>query len=125
MALNIRLEASDKPATIHLALDGQLDAVGAPELEKRVNSTLDLDIKTLILDLTDLSFISSAGLRVFAKTQKSMNQRDGRVLFVNLQPQVRKVFNIVKAVRLSDIFVSYAELDEYLEAMQREGGPER
>ena len=38
---------------------------------------------------------------------------------MNLQPQIRKVFDIVKAVPVSDVFASVAELDAYLDTMQR------
>ena len=53
------------------------------------------------------------------KARKVLAARAGKVLVVNLQPQIRKVFDIVKAVPVSDVFASVAELDAYLDAMQR------
>ena len=53
------------------------------------------------------------------KARKALAARAGKVLVVNLQPQIRKVFDIVKAVPVSDVFASVAELDAYLDAMQR------
>lgn len=41
------------------------------------------------------------------------------MLVSNPQPQIRKVFDMVKAVPLSDVFASTEELDAYLAAMQR------
>ena len=41
------------------------------------------------------------------------------VLVVNLQPQIRKVFDIVKAVPVADVFASQRELDDYLDTMQK------
>ncbi|KOR29963.1 hypothetical protein TI04_07335 [Achromatium sp. WMS2] len=120
MAIDIRLANNSSTKTATLILDGQLDAVGSPILERSVNKIMTPEIETVILDLTDLSFISSAGLRMFAKMKKLMKNRGGRFLFVNAQPQVRKVFDIVKAVKVSEIFASYAELDEYLEKIQNE-----
>ena len=38
---------------------------------------------------------------------------------VNPQPQIQKVFDVVKAVPLNEIFTSFAEADAYLDAMQR------
>jgi hypothetical protein len=49
-----------------------------------------------------------------------MAKRAGRTVLVNAQPQVQKVFDIVKAVDLGAVFVSIEELDEYLDAMQRQ-----
>jgi anti-sigma B factor antagonist len=65
-----------------------------------------------------LVFISSAGLRVFAKARKTMTSRKGKVYFTHLTPQVKKVFDIVKAVLLAEVFANIQELDAYLEAMQ-------
>jgi anti-anti-sigma factor len=105
-------------STLRLALDGQLDALTATDLDKSIQITLTPDIETIILDLQNLSFISSAGLRIFAKIRKIIKSRDGRVLFINPTPQVKKVFDIVKVVPLSEVFVNTTELDEYLARIQ-------
>ena len=117
MALEISSTASD-PQTLHLALTGQLDAVTAPSFEAYVEANVAPEVSTLVLNLRGLSFVSSAGLRVLAKTRKLIRTRNGRLCYVNLSPQVRKVFDIVKATPLSEIFASEEELDGYLKAMQ-------
>jgi len=117
MTLNVQFQPSNKLEKAYLILDGELDAVGAPVLEQWLNKS-NVNIKTLVLNMQNLSFVSSAGLRVFAKGQKLMKQRNGQLLFVNVQPQVKKVFDIVKAVNVSEIFTSYDELDAYLVSMQ-------
>lgn len=80
---------------------------------------LDTRITTLVLDLSALEYISSAGIRCIFKARKALATRHGKVLVSNPQPQIRKVFDMVKAVPLSDVFASTEELDAYLEAMQR------
>ncbi len=120
MALDINtVISSETPGAIKLELMGQLDSAGAEDLERAVNQVLEETVEAIIFDLKDMTFLASAGLRIFAKTQRAMTQKGARTLFVNAQPQVRKVFDIVKAVKLSDIFQSYEELDAYLEAMQK------
>jgi anti-sigma B factor antagonist len=118
MALEI-LTKSTEPTTMTLTLDGRLDAVTAPELEQFVTAQVGADVKTIVLDLGELSFISSAGLRTFAKMRKTLASREGRLCFVNLSPQVQKVFEIVKAVPHTEIFRNLEELDAYLTLMQR------
>ena len=76
-------------------------------------------VTTLVFDFARLDYISSAGIRSVFKARKALAARAGKVLVVNLQPQIRKVFDIVKAVPVSDVFASVAELDAYLDAMQR------
>ena len=117
MALQVLVENTNSN-TLSLALDGQLDSLTAPDLDKSVQTSLTDNIKTLIFDLQNLSFISSAGLRVFAKTRKILKSKEGDVLFVNITPQVKKVFDIVKAVPLSEVFANVEELDKYLAVMQ-------
>lgn len=118
MTLQIQIEPS-KPDTLHLMLNGELDSTTASELEKSINDSINNDIKTIILDLQNLSFVSSAGLRIFAKARKMMKSRAGVVYFTNLSPQVKKVFDIVKAVPLSEVFQNVAEIDAYLKKMQQ------
>ena len=62
--------------------------------------------------------ISSAGILSIMKAQKAMNGRGGKTLFGYLQPGVKKVFDIVKAVDLNSVFASVEELDEYLDTIQ-------
>jgi anti-anti-sigma factor len=102
-----------------LSLEGELDAVTAPELEQFIATNLQETVTTLVLDLSKLSFISSAGLRIFAKTRKAVQARGGTVCFVNLSPQVEKVFEIVKAAPPSQVFRNHEELDIYLARMQQ------
>lgn len=117
MALQILFE-NPNPSTLRLALDGQLDTLTATDLDKSIKNSLTDEIKTIILDLQNLSFISSAGLRIFAKARKILKSRNGELLFINLTPQVKKVFDIVKVVPLSEVFLNTTELDEYLARMQ-------
>jgi anti-anti-sigma factor len=121
MTLQISSEFLDRN-TMHLVLDGKLDTITAPELEEFINQSLDRAIATLIFDLEQLSFVSSAGLRIFAKTRKLMKSREGKIYFVNLSPQVKKVFDIVKAVPLSEVFQNPKELDAYLASIQDKAG---
>ncbi|BAQ60938.1 anti-sigma F factor antagonist (spoIIAA-2) [Geminocystis sp. NIES-3708] len=104
---------------MHLILNGQLDAITAPDLDQFIIK-LDHNIKNLVLDFESLNFVSSAGLRILAKARKTMKSRQGQVCFVNLSPQVKKVFNIVKAVPISDVFQNIEELDAYLMKMQNQ-----
>jgi anti-anti-sigma factor len=60
-----------------LALDGQLDSLTADVLDKSIQTNLAQDTKTLIFDLQKLTFVSSAGLRVFAKARKTLKARGG------------------------------------------------
>ncbi|MCI2261469.1 STAS domain-containing protein [Xanthomonas indica] len=102
-----------------LTLSGRLDTHTYQALDEALAPLLATPITTLVLDLSHLDYISSAGIRSIFKARKVLAARDGRVLVVNPQPQIRKVFDVVKAVPLNEIFTSVKELDEYLDEMQR------
>ncbi|WP_017166522.1 STAS domain-containing protein, partial [Xanthomonas phaseoli] len=100
-------------------LTGRLDTHTYQDLDVALSPLLGTRITTLVLDLSALEYISSAGIRCIFKARKALAQRQGKVLVSNPQPQIRKVFDMVKAVPLSDVFASTEELDAYLAAMQR------
>ncbi len=100
-------------------LSGRLDTHTYTELDAALSPLLATPIVTLVLDLTGLEYISSAGIRSILKARKLLAPRQGRVLVTHPQPQIRKVFDMVKAVPLGEIFTSTQELDDYLETMQR------
>ncbi|MDQ1090797.1 MULTISPECIES: STAS domain-containing protein [Xanthomonas] len=102
-----------------LTLSGRLDTHTYQALDEALAPLLATPITTLVLDLSHLDYISSAGIRSIFKARKVLAAREGRVLVVNPQPQIRKVFDVVKAVPLNEIFTSVQELDDYLDEMQR------
>ncbi len=119
--MSLRIARSlKKPGVVVLTLAGSLDAKTATDLEDEVGKLLqDSDIIGLVLDLELLEFISSAGLRVVVMAQKGMKAAGGTLMMINLQPQIRKVFDIVKALPSMEVFSSVTELDNYLAQMQR------
>ena len=76
-----------------LALEGRLDTNTAPELDKEISADLTADVQTLILDLKDLEYISSAGLRVLLAAQKKMNKQ-GNMVVKNPNDMIMDVFQV-------------------------------
>jgi len=123
MALSIQLEES-RSFTKTLRLTGRLDNETAADLDRELDAVLSSALKVLVFDLGGLEYTTSAGLRSFMRSQKAMRAREGKVLFVNLQPPVQKVFDIAKAADLATVFRSVKELDDYLDAMQKKAREE-
>lgn len=76
-----------------LALEGRLDTNTAPDLEREISVDLTVDVQTLILDLKELEYISSAGLRVLLATQKKMNKQ-GNMVVKNANDMIMDVFQV-------------------------------
>ncbi len=118
MSLDVSIR-EENSFTTTVALTGKLDAATAGELDLKLRAVLESPVKVLVMKLGGLDYISSAGLRCLFVAQRAMSSRDGKVLFVDVQPPVQKVFDIVKAVDVSTIFRSVQELDDYLDTMQK------
>jgi len=107
-------------------LTGSLDSDTSGEFDRRmIEVWADPKARTIRLDLSDLTFISSLGLGSLAKVKKGIQDRGGAMVTVGAQPQIAKVFSVVKMLPKETIFVSHKEADEYLAAIQKnvlEGG---
>jgi anti-sigma B factor antagonist len=75
-----------------LTLAGRLDTVTAPELEQVIQEMLP-GLTELTLDLTELEYISSAGLRVLLSAQKAMN-RQGRMTVTHVNETIMEIFDV-------------------------------
>lgn len=99
--------------------EGSLDSNTYRILEERVDAVITEKPDTIVFNMASLDYISSLGIRVIAKTQKTMRAAGGRVVLLHLQPQIQKVFDIIKAMPSEQIFSSMQELDDYLDRMQK------
>lgn len=107
------------PGALIVKLIGSLDTATAPELEHELGPVMARCGKDLMFDLAGLKFISSAGLRVFSMVRKQLKERGGQASFINMQPQITEVFEIIKALPGVGVFSSEAEFDSYLAARQK------
>jgi len=118
MDLKIRIH-EPKGDSRRVTLVGRLDTHTCDELDRQLAPVLSSSVQALVFDLAELEYISSAGIRSIFKARKAIEGRGGKVLVSNLQPQIQKVFDIVKAVPLNSIFSSTEEADSYLDLMQK------
>ncbi len=75
-----------------LALEGRLDTITAPELEKELQEILG-GLTGLTLDFDKLDYISSAGLRVLLSAQKTMS-RQGEMKIVHVKDTIMEIFEV-------------------------------
>jgi len=116
----LEITITDEPKNgKRISLAGSLDTDTAPQLEASINESIDSSVTTLILDMKDLEFLSSAGLGIIFMTMKELNSRQGKIILINLQPQIQRVFDIIKALDGMSIFKDREEMDVYLAAMQQ------
>ena len=77
---------------VTLMVSGRLDTQTAPELEAELDTVLS-GLKELTFDMTNLEYVSSAGLRVILKAQKAMNTQ-GSMKLTGVNDSIMEVFDI-------------------------------
>lgn len=79
-------------STLHIALEGRLDTTTAPKLETELKQSIGNNTE-LILDFTELEYLSSAGLRVLLAAQKIMNKQ-GKMVIRGVNDIISEVFEV-------------------------------
>lgn len=79
-------------SALTIQISGRIDAVTALELDKDFSATLN-GVTDLTMDLADLEYISSAGLRMLLKMQKRMDKQ-GAMRIKNIRENVREVLDM-------------------------------
>ena len=88
--MTIEIKKNNQETIIEIV--GRLDTITAPALDKTINEDIN-DVKNLVLDLKDLEYISSAGLRVLLSAQKKM-QKIGSMKVRNVCEEVMDIFEM-------------------------------
>jgi anti-sigma B factor antagonist len=80
-------------------LSGRLDTTTAPQFERKIKQLED-DMTELILDFSELTYISSMGLRVLLQTHKAMSAKKQKLVIQNLGESIREVFEMTGFISL-------------------------
>ena len=91
----MELQFSELENNIRLIkLDGKLDIAGAREIEGKIASYSAGEKPRLIVDLSDVEFIASIGIRLLTLTAKSIASRGGKMILLNPNPDVQHVLDV-------------------------------
>jgi anti-sigma B factor antagonist len=98
--------AEEKDFTI-VSLDGRFDSMTAKLVEEKFQTVKDRP--QILVDLTGVHYISSAGLRVLLALAKDINHRQGLLRLYGLTDTVREVFDIAGFTHIFQIYQSQEE----------------
>lgn len=105
--MEIKEEKRDKVKIV--GLQGRLDASTSPLVEKRLQGLVAQGEERLVLDLSELTYISSLGLRVFIAVAKTIQKANGKLALAGLNDHIYEIFKIA---RFTNIFPIYPSCDE-------------
>ena len=86
-----------------VALRGRFDAPSAPEAERKLRALLEEGMDRVVLDMSEVEYISSGGLRVIIMLTKALERISGEMKLCGLSPFVSEVFKITNLAKRFDI----------------------
>ena len=86
---------------MELLIEGRLDTTTSPQLEAELKRSIG-GVEALLIDMADLAYVSSAGLRVLLSAQKVMN-RQGSMTIRNVSPEIMEIFEVTGFVDILNI----------------------
>jgi anti-anti-sigma factor len=108
----LTVASSTAGQTATLALAGELDIATAPQLERKMSEVDREGVSVLVLDLRNLSFIDSTGLRVVLGIADAANEKGIRPVIVRGPAAVQRVFVLTGAERELTMVDDPAQVDE-------------
>ncbi|MBU4376368.1 MAG: STAS domain-containing protein [Candidatus Omnitrophica bacterium] len=119
MALDIKV-VKKKNYVYNIELAGSLDSETYQELEDEITEINDDNIRALALDMGGVDYLSSAGIRVIISTEKALKRKQAAFAIINLQPQIKRVLDVMKILPIFNIFDDMGEADKYIDEIIKE-----
>ena len=89
-----------------LVLSGRMDAENAPQFEQECNACITEGLTSLVVDLGELAYVSSMGLRCFIAVAKTLQSKGGALRLCRLQGLVKQVFEITGLINCFPVYES-------------------
>ena len=93
---SMKIKKKKENGIVHLTIKGRLDARTAPEAKRFIEEKVDKEDIRLILDLRDLEFISSAGMRLILELSKEVHKNGGQIVLACLNHIVKEVIGTIQ-----------------------------
>jgi len=100
------INAGKEKDAVKVSVKGRMDAVTAPEFEKQIVEWMDGGESVFVVELSELDYISSAGLRSVLAVAKKLKAGGGKIILAALQDAVLEVFEISGFSSIIPIFES-------------------
>ena len=113
--MSIKVNVSEEMKTVfNVAIVGTIDTVNYKVLEEEIEPLLKKNVQVLIFNMEDVTYVSSMGISVILRTKRIVEENGGIFIVMSLKPQVKKVFDIIRALPVHNILSDKSELNKYL-----------
>lgn len=103
------IQSTQQGSVLVISISGSMDALTAPILSEEMRQQIEAGHTNLVVDMTELEYSSSAGLRALLSGVKEARQHAGDLRLAGLRPNVRKVLEMSGFTTILKVFPSVAE----------------
>jgi anti-sigma B factor antagonist len=111
MLTNFEIIEEEKSGVVILRVNGELDALVAPQLKDRLMKLIELEKKSFIIDFEGLVHINSLAMGILRGRLKEIREKDGDIKLIKLNNHIATIFEMVG---LDEIFEIYSTEEEAL-----------
>ncbi|PIS03366.1 MAG: anti-sigma factor antagonist [Chlamydiae bacterium CG10_big_fil_rev_8_21_14_0_10_42_34] len=109
MSAGLRIELEEIEHRVILRIDGRLDAASAPILDRKMSDLIEEDHNLLILDFTQIDYLSSAGMRVLLSAAKKLKGKKGELILFAVSDDVGEIIKMAGFDKILHIVSSEKE----------------
>lgn len=102
MGIGVEITVEQEGDIYIIILEGRLDAATTPVVEKKLAALLDI-AKKIVVDLTDIVYLSSAGMRLLISMTKKLHGKGGEVCFFGMSDDVLEIIKMAGFERILKI----------------------
>jgi anti-anti-sigma factor len=106
--------ASSSAGITEIRLNGHLDSASSAGLEKRLRDMIAAGATRILVDLSEVSYVSSGGWGIFVGEVRALRDRDGDIVLTGMTPEVYDVYELLGFADILRAFGSIAEARAYL-----------
>lgn len=109
MTAGLKIQEQEVDHKMIMRISGRLDAASSPLLERKVATLLEGDFDYLLLDLQNLDYLSSAGMRFLLSTTKQLKAKNGNLVLFGIKPEVMEIISMAGFERILHICLNEQE----------------
>jgi len=115
LEINMEFKTKKIDNTVVVYLSGRLDVHLSADTEKAINDLIKAESGcNFILNLNDVEYMSSSGLRIFVSTMRVLKETKRKLALCSMNNAVKKIFEVVELTDMFDIFNNEDEALDFL-----------
>jgi anti-sigma B factor antagonist len=107
----MKVTIQTKNNIVYITIQGSIDSNTAGELQSRIMEEL-ASLNRVIMDLTNVGFLSSAGLRVLLMLYRQLNSNGGKMLLVNVSEEICDIMSMTGFINFFELYSSIEEAEK-------------